>query len=107
MPRVFITGLGFITSIGNDAAAVTTSLRELRHGLELYAPFQSQDIPVKVAAPVKGFSTDSTDPEDWTFPAGTVIKREVLRGMSPHVVYAWQADAHASQDTVAMRVSRC
>ena len=69
MPRVFITGLGFITSIGNDASQVTQSLRELRHGFELYPPFQKPEIPVKVAAPVKGFSTDSNDCEDWTFPA--------------------------------------
>jgi len=34
MPRVFITGLGFVTSIGNDAATVTRNLRELRHGFE-------------------------------------------------------------------------
>ena len=98
MPRVFITGLGFITSIGNDAATVTKSLRELRHGLELYAPFQNSEIPVKVAAPVKGFFTDSVDVEDWTFPAGIVIKREVLRGMSPHVVYAWCAMQQAIAD---------
>ncbi len=98
MPRVFITGLGFITSIGNDAVTVTKSLRELRHGFELYAPFQKPEIPVKVAAPVKGFFTDSVDAEDWTFPAGTVIKREVLRGMSPHVVYAWCAMQQAIAD---------
>jgi len=98
MPRVFITGLGFITSIGNDATSVTQSLRELRHGVELYEPFRSPEIPVKVAAPVRGFDTRSTDPEDWTFPAGISIKREVLRGMSPHVVYAWCAMLQAIAD---------
>lgn len=98
MPRVFITGLGFITSIGNDAVAVTKSLREQRHGLELFAPFQADEIPVKVAAPVRGFDTQSTDPEDWTFPAGISIKRDVLRGMSPHVVYAWCAMQQAIAD---------
>jgi len=98
MPRVFITGLGFITSIGNDAASVTQSLRELRHGLELYPPFQTPEVPVKVAAPVRGFNTASTDAEDWTFPAGISIKRELLRGMSPHVVYAWCAMQQAIAD---------
>lgn len=98
MPRVFITGLGFITSIGNDATTVTKSLVEQRHGLELFAPFQADDIPVKVAAPVRGFDTQSTDPEDWTFPAGISIKRDVLRGMSPHVVYAWCAMQQAIAD---------
>lgn len=86
--RVFVTGLGFITSIGNDAASVETSLRELRHGLEVYPPFAAANIPIKVAAPVKGFSTDSDDPEDWTLPAGYAFRREQLRSMSPHVLYA-------------------
>jgi 3-oxoacyl-[acyl-carrier-protein] synthase-1 len=30
MPRIFITGLGFITSIGNSSAVVEQNLRELR-----------------------------------------------------------------------------
>ena len=64
MPRVFITGLGFVTSIGNDAATVARNLRELRHGFELFPPFQKPDIPCKVAGTIKGFTTDSVDPED-------------------------------------------
>lgn len=98
MPRVFITGLGFITSIGNDAARVTQSLRELRHGFELYPPFQDPAIPVKIAAPVREFAMGSTDCEDWTFPAPYVIKREILRGMAPHGVYAWCAMQQAIGD---------
>ena len=98
MPRVFITGLGFITSIGNDGATVTRNLRELRHGIELYPPFQPTEIPVKVAAPVRGFAMESTDPEDWTFPAGYSIRREVLRGMAPHGVYSWCAMQQAVAD---------
>lgn len=98
MPRVFITGIGLITSIGNDAAAVSASLREMRHGFELYPPFQKPEIPVKVAAPVKGFETASNDPEDWTFPGRYVIRREILRGMAPHGVYAWCAMQQAIED---------
>lgn len=98
MPRVFITGIGLITSIGNDAAAVSSSLREMRHGFELYPPFQKPEIPVKVAAPVKGFETSSNDPEDWTFPSRYVIRREILRGMAPHGVYAWSAMQQAIED---------
>src|SRR5688500_863302 len=98
MPRVFITGLGFITSIGNDSASVTGSLRDLRHGFQIYPPFQAEEIPVKVAAPVSGFQTESNDPEDWTFPARYTIKREILRGMAPHGVYAWCAMQQAIED---------
>lgn len=98
MPRVFITGLGFITSIGNDAAAVSESLRALRHGMALYEPFQKDDVPVKVAAPLRGFQADSVDPEDWVYPSTYTIKREVLRGMSPNCLYAWCAMQQAIGD---------
>lgn len=98
MPRVFITGLGLITSIGNDVPTVTNNLRELRHGIQVYPPFQKDGVPVKVAAPVRDFATDSHDPEDWTFPAQYRIKREILRGMAPHGVYAWCAMQQAIAD---------
>jgi len=99
MRKVYITGVGFITSIGNDLATVTDSLRELRHGMVLYPPFQKPDIPVKVAAPIKDFQTDSTDAEDWVFPARYSIRRELLRGMAPHGVYAYCAMLQALEDS--------
>jgi len=98
MPRVFITGLGFVTSIGNDAATVTKNLRELRHGFEVYPPFQKPDIPCKVIGTVKEFTTDSTDQEDWTFPSRYRIKRELLRTMAPHGLFAHCAMVQAIDD---------
>ena len=56
MKRVVVTGLGFITSIGNDEAQVLQSLRECRTGVELFPEFASPDIPVKLAGTVKGFA---------------------------------------------------
>jgi len=98
MPRVFITGLGFVTSIGNDRPAVTQSLRELRHGFELYPPFQKPEIPVKVVGTIKEFSTNSPDPEDWTFPNRYKIKRELLRSMAPNGLFAHCAMLQAVAD---------
>ena len=98
MPRVFITGLGFITSIGNDAATVARNLREQRHGFELYPPFQRPDVPVKVIGTIKEFTADSTDPEDWTFPARYKIKRELLRSMAPNGLFAHCAMIQAIAD---------
>src|SRR6186713_711528 len=98
MRKVYITGVGFITSIGNDAIAVSESLRELRHGIVQYAPFQKPEVPVKVAAPIKDFQTDTTDQEDWVFPARYNIRRELLRGMAPHGVYAYCAMLQAVED---------
>ncbi len=98
MPRVFITGLGFVTSIGNDAATVTRNLRELRHGFELYPPFQKSDIPCKVVGTIKDFTADSTDQEDWTFPTRYKIKRELLRSMAPNGLFAHCAMIQAIED---------
>ena len=98
MRKVYITGVGFITSIGNDAVSVTESLRELRHGMVQYPPFQKADVPVKVAAPIRDFQTDTVDAEDWIFPARYSIRRETLRGMAPHGVYAFCAMQQAVED---------
>jgi 3-oxoacyl-[acyl-carrier-protein] synthase I len=98
MRKVYITGVGFITSIGNDAASVSESLRELRHGMVQYPPFQKPDVPVKVAAPIRDFQTDSVDQEDWVFPARYSIRREILRGMAPHGIYAYCAMLQAVED---------
>lgn len=98
MPRVFITGLGFVTSIGNDVSTVARHLRELKHGFEVYPPFQKADIPCKVVGTLKDFNTDSTDPEDWTFPSRYSLKRELLRTMAPHGLYAHCAMLQAIED---------
>lgn len=98
MPRVFVTGLGFVTSIGNDAAAVSRSLREQRHGFELFPPFQKPDIPCKVVGTIKDFFTDSTDSEDWTYPARYKLKRELVRSMAPNGLFAHCAMIQAVAD---------
>jgi 3-oxoacyl-[acyl-carrier-protein] synthase I len=109
MPKVFITGLGFITSIGNDAAAVEGNLRELRHGFELFGPFQKPDITCKVTGPVRGFFTDSGDPEDWTWPGAYEIKREMIRSMAPNGLFVHcaflqaVADARLSEGDISNR----
>ena len=89
MSRVFVTGLGFITSIGNDEATVVDHLRHLKHGMELFSPLQIPESPVKLAAPVKEFDVESYDPEDWTYPQQYKLRREALRSFSPHVLYAY------------------
>jgi len=98
MRKVYITGIGLVTSIGNDVAAVSQSLRELRHGFETYTPFQKVDVPVKVIGTIKGYDTDSYDCEDWAYPSRFSIKREILRGMAPHGLYTYCAMLDALAD---------
>jgi 3-oxoacyl-[acyl-carrier-protein] synthase I len=98
MRKVYLTGLGFITSIGNDQATVTQNLRELRHGIVLYPPFQNAACPVKVAAPVRDFDTSSLDQEDWQIPPPYRVRRELLRSMGPNTLYSHCALLQAIAD---------
>lgn len=88
MTRVVISGLGFITSIGNDAATVSTSLRELRGGIERFDYLPGAELPVKVAGTIKGFDTTSVQWAGWRWPAGYEFPPDTLRGMAPHGLYA-------------------
>ena len=97
MNKVVVTGLGFITSIGNDRKGVVDSLLNLRHGIELYEPFSDANIPINLAATVKGFDTRSVDPEDWVYPDNYRVRRDVLRSLSPHGLYAYCAMKQAIQ----------
>lgn len=94
-----ITGIGFITSIGNDRKEVSRSLRELRSGIEPVEFLGNPNLPVKVAGTVKGFLVDSPRWRDWRFPdryAG--LAREALRSLAPHGLYALCAAEQAIED---------
>jgi 3-oxoacyl-[acyl-carrier-protein] synthase-1 len=98
MEPVWITGMGLITSIGNDRSSVLTSLREMKHGIENPPMLQVDESPVKVAGTVKEFEVDSSDPEDWIYPQQYRVPRATLRSFSPHVLYSWCALQQAIED---------
>jgi len=96
--RVLITGLGFITPIGNDRGTVSASLREGRNGLAPVEFLGNPQIPVKVAGTIKDFSVETASCRDWSWPARYELPRETLRGMAPHGVYAYCALHQALED---------
>lgn len=96
--NVVITGLGFITSIGNDKESVSDSLKNLKCGIELYPPFEDPKIPVKCVGTIKNFDVESPDPEEWKYPLQYQIRRDVLRGFAPHCLYAYCAMKQAIED---------
>ena len=98
MDSIWITGMGLITSIGNDRTTVGQNLIDLRHGIENPDFLAPDSSPVKVAGTVKDFDVDSSDPEDWIYPAEYVVPRATIRSFSPHVLYAWCAVKQAIQD---------
>lgn len=96
--RVVVTGMGLITSIGNNRADVLRSLREVRTGIEYFAPLERADSPIRLAGTVKGFSFPELRPDEWTYPEGYHVSREQLRSMSPNVLYAFCAMQQAIAD---------
>src|ERR1022692_3772194 len=93
-----VTGLGFITSIGNDRATVTDSLRNLRPGIERIDFVESAAAPAKVAGTIKDFVVESPSWRDWRYPSRYVLPRETLRSLAPHGVYAMCAVEQALAD---------
>jgi 3-oxoacyl-[acyl-carrier-protein] synthase I len=93
-----VTGLGFITSIGNDRAAVTRSLRALHPGIERVEFLNNPALPVKVAGTIKEFAVDSPSWRDWHWPARYDLPRETLRSLAPHGLYAICAVEQALAD---------
>lgn len=88
MRRPVVTGLGFVTPIGNDQSAVEASLREGRHGLSHVEFLGNPELPVKLAGTVKGFNVVSPNYRDWSWPAAYDIPRESLRSLAPHGLFA-------------------
>ena len=97
-PRVVVTGLGFITSIGNSRAEVLRSLKEGRNGIEVFPEFEAGNEPVRLVGTIKGFEFPSPEWEDWTWPAGVKIPKEIMRPMTPNALYAWFAMREAIAD---------
>jgi 3-oxoacyl-[acyl-carrier-protein] synthase-1 len=96
--RAVITGLGFITPIGNDRATVSASLRAGTPGLAPVEFLGNPNLPVKLAGTVKDFSVDSPHWRDWSWPAPYDIPRETIRSLAPHGVYAFCAVLQALAD---------
>jgi 3-oxoacyl-[acyl-carrier-protein] synthase I len=96
--RVVVTGLGFITSIGNNREQVLTSLRECRTGIEYYPELERTGVPVRLAGTVKEFTFPELRPDEWIYPDAYKIRREHLRSMSPNAVYGFCAMEQAITD---------
>ena len=89
--RVAVTGLGFITSIGNNREEVLRNLREGRSGIQYFPELERPGNPVRLAGLVKDFEFPELRSDEWIYPEGYKIPREHLRSMAPNVVYAYCA----------------
>lgn len=98
MHKVVVTGLGFISSIGNDCETVVDSLKALRHGFEAFPANEGEVVPPKLYGSIKGFDTTGVDSELWTHPDKYSFSRLQLKTMSPQVMYSHCAVLDALED---------
>ena len=97
--RVVISGVGFVTSIGNDSASVSQSLREGRTGIEPIDFLPGSRLQITVAGTIKGFSTEGTQWATWKWPDRYKITKDVLRGLPPHGLHAFCAMEQLIEDS--------
>ena len=83
--RVVVTGLGLVTSCGNDVASTWAAMAEGKSGADLIKRFDTAEFPVKFACEVKDF-----DVEEY------VVKKEARRmGAFTHFAIAASDEAIA------------
>jgi len=85
MKRVVITGLGVISSIGNNAAEVTQSLKDGRSGVEFVPQYRDLGFRSQIAGTLK------INPEE-------LIDRRLMRFMGNGAAYAYLAMKEAIAD---------
>lgn len=96
--RVVVTGLGFITCIGNCKRSVRESLQTLRSGLSRRVFFGNENLPVKVAGAPQGFEVDGSSWRRWKIPEPYAIDQGFRRSLSPQGLYAFCSVEQALRD---------
>lgn len=88
MSKVYITGLGCITPLGNNVETLWNGLMEGRCGIGPIAAPHSEDLPIKVAGEVKDFK-----PEDFGIDKGAARRSDM------YALFALAAAQQAMQDS--------
>jgi 3-oxoacyl-[acyl-carrier-protein] synthase II len=92
--RIAITGLGAITPVGNDVRSSWESCREGRSGTGMITRFDSSELPVHIAAEVKGFDPEAA--------LGHKEARRTSRVIQFALIAAREAVADSGLDTASI-----
>lgn len=87
MTRVFITGMGALTPIGNDVQTFWQNLLAGKSGATKLTLFETGDMPYNIACEVKNF-----DPQDYM---DRKVARRIARATQFAIAATWQALADA------------
>lgn len=88
MRKVYITGVGCITPIGNDIETLWNNLINGVCGIDFITKIDTADLPVKIAAEVKDFH-----------PEAYGIDKQMVRHNDVYALYALAAAAQAMTDS--------
>ena len=88
MNRVFITGVGCITPLGNNIETLWNNIKNGVCGIDFIKKIDTTDLPVKIAAEVKDFH-----PEEYG------IDKTMIRHNDLYALYALAAAAQAMADS--------
>ena len=88
MNRVYITGVGCITPLGNNVEALWNNIKNGACGIDFIKKIDASNLPVKIAAEVKDFN-----PEEYG------IDKTMIRHNDLYALYALSAAAQAMQDS--------
>ena len=88
MNKVYITGVGCITPLGNDVNTLWNNLINGVCGIDFIKQIDNTNLPVKIAAEVKEFN-----PETWG------IDKTMIRHNDRFALFALAAAAQAMQDS--------
>lgn len=85
MRRVVVTGMGIVSSLGNNKSEVLDSLREGRSGIEFSQEYADRGLRSHVCGPIR-------------LNVAELIDRKLMRFMASGHAYAWIAMQEAIQD---------
>ncbi|WP_373741769.1 beta-ketoacyl-ACP synthase I [Neisseria sp.] len=85
MKRVVVTGIGIVSSLGNNAREVLESLKNLKSGISFEPTFQEKGMRSQVAGQIK------LDPKE-------IIDRKIMRFMGNAAAYAYIAMQEAIEN---------
>jgi len=86
MRRVVVTGLGIVSSLGNNKSDVLESLREGRSGISYQSEYAEKGLRSHVAGSIKNLNVEE------------LIDRKLMRFMAKGHAYAWLAMQEAIAD---------
>lgn len=95
---VWITGLGFVSSLGHSTGEVASRLRRGITGIRPHDFLPGKTSPVTLAAPVESFETASPYFNRWSWPDCFTPPKRLLRSLPPHGLYGYCALEQAFAD---------